>query len=124
MILGRLRDSLYDFVWHLDDLKRAGLCIPFGLVMFFTGWCLGWDMEISFLASWNLALALYIALLAVVITTADADRTRQRISQVDPTRGFLVLVLSLVALLGNISVGAILTAVGHRSAPMPVCSWA
>jgi uncharacterized membrane protein len=115
--MGRLKDSLYHFVWHLNDLKRAGLCIPFGLGMFFIGWCSGWDLEISFLASWNLALALYILLLAIVITMADAARTRQRISQVDPTRGFLVLVLSMVALLGNISVGSILTAVGHRSAP-------
>lgn len=115
--MGKRRDSVYQFVWHLDDLKRAGLCIPFGLGMFVIGWSSGWDLEISFLAGWNLALALYIALLAVVITTADVARTRQRISQVDPTRGFLVIVLSLVALLGNISVGSILTAVGHRSSP-------
>ena len=63
-----------------------------------------------------MALGLYLTLLGVVIFTADAVRTQERISQVDPTRWFLLIVLSLVALLGNISVAVILTAVGQRSA--------
>jgi uncharacterized membrane protein len=115
--MGKLTESFYHFVWNLNDLKRVSLCIPFGVGMFLVGRWFGWVLEISFLAGWNFALALYIILLGIVIITADKTRTRQRISQVDPTRGFLVLILSMVALLGNMSVGAILTAVGQRSAP-------
>jgi uncharacterized membrane protein len=55
-------------------------------------------------------------LLYIVIFTADAQRTRERISQVDPTQLFLLIVLTLVTLLGNLSVGVILTAVGQRPA--------
>jgi hypothetical protein len=47
-------------------------------------------------------------LLGIVIFTADAVKTRERISQVDPTRWFLLTVLCLVALLGNMSM-AIMT---------------
>ncbi len=115
--MGKLKESLYHFVWHLHDLWRAVICIPFGVGMFLLGWRLGWGWETSFLAGWILALMLYMIFLGIVILTANAARTRQRISQVDPTRGFLVLILSIVAILGNISVGAILTAVGQRSAP-------
>jgi uncharacterized membrane protein len=85
--------------------------------MFLVGWWLGWGWEVSFLCAWIIMLTSYLVLLIIVIFTADAVRTRQRISDVDPTRWFLLIVLALVALLGIMSVGIILTAVGQRSAP-------
>jgi uncharacterized membrane protein len=113
----KLKEIFYYFIWNLNGPKRASICIPFGVGMFLIGWRLGWGWEVSFLAGWIMALTLYMTFLGIVIVTADAAKTRQRISQVDPTREYLVLVLSIVAILGNINVGAILTAVGHRSAP-------
>ncbi len=92
--------------------------------MYAFGWWRGWGWELAFLGSWIVALTVYLVLLYIVIFTADAQRTRERISQVDPTQLFLLIVLTLVTLLGNISVGIILTAVGHRTAPTPVSSWA
>jgi uncharacterized membrane protein len=114
--MGKLQQSLYQFVWHLNDPKRASLCLPFGIGIFFLGWTWGWGWEIAFLTGWILALGMYLILLGIVIFTADAAKTQERISQVDPTRWFLLIVLSLVALLGNMSVAVILTAVGQRPA--------
>ena len=73
-----------------------------GLAGFFLGGMDSWHWDCTSL------------LLGIVIFTADAVKTRERISQVDPTRWFLLIVLSLVALLGNMSVAIILTAVGQR----------
>ena len=114
--MGKIISRLYKFVWELNDPKRAGLCLPLALMMYGLGWWRGWGWELSFLAGWIVALWAYLVLLGLVVFTADAQRTRERISQVDPTRWFLLIVLTLVTLLGNLSVGVILTAVGHRTA--------
>jgi uncharacterized membrane protein len=115
--MSKIRDKLYNFIWELDDHWRVAFCVPLGVVLFFIGWKYrAWGWELSFLAGWTLALTLYMVLLGIVIFSADPARTRQRVSKVDPTRGFLVIVLTIVALLGNMSVGVILTAVGQRSA--------
>lgn len=113
--MGEFKDSFYHFVWHLNDLKRATICLPFGVLMFLIGWWLGWGWEISFLCGWILAIGTYLVLLNIVIFTADAASTRERISHVDPTRWLLLIVLTLGAVLGTICVGIILTAVGQRS---------
>lgn len=113
--MGQIRTRLYNLIWNLNDPWRAGFCLPLGGAMFSFGWWRGWGWELSFLAGWILALATYLVLLGIVIFTTDAAKTRERISQVDPTRWFLLIVLSLVALLGNMSVAIILTAVGHRN---------
>ena len=114
--MARLKENFHQFVWQLNDPKRVAVCIPFGVGMFLLGGHWGWGWEVSFLAGWILALGLYLILLGIVIFSADAIKTRERISQVDPTRWFLLIVLSLVALLGNTSVAVILTAVGQRPA--------
>ena len=114
--MGKLKDRLYTFIWNLNDPWRAALCLPLGLALYAFGQWRGWGWELSFLSGWILALGVYLVLLGIVIFTADAARTRERISQVDPTRWFLLIVLTVVALLGNMSVAVILTAVGHRSA--------
>jgi uncharacterized membrane protein len=114
--MGKVRDRLYQFVWELNDPRRAGLCLLLGEAMYAFGWWRGWGWELSFLSGWIVALTAYLVLLYIVIFTTDAARTRERISQVDPTQLFLLTVLILVTLLGNMSVGVILTAVGHRSA--------
>jgi len=115
-MMGTIKKRLYNFIWELNDPSRAGVCLPLGGVIYAIGWWRGWGWELSFLSGWILALGSYLVLLGIVIFTADATRTRERISQVDPTRWFLLIVLSLVALLGNMSVAIILTAVGERSA--------
>ena len=112
--MARLKENFHQFVWHLNDPKRAALCVPFGLGMFLLGRQWGWGWQVSFLAGWILALGLYLVLLGIVIFSADAIKTRERISQVDPTQLFLLIVLILVSLLGNMSVAVILTAVGQR----------
>ncbi len=114
--MGKIRDRLYKFVWELNDPKRAGLCLLLGGAMYAFGWRRGWGWELAFLGSWIVALTAYLLFLYIVIFTADAQRTRQRISQVDPTQLFLLIVLTVVTLFGNLSVGIILTAVGHRTA--------
>jgi uncharacterized membrane protein len=114
--MGKIRTQLYSFIWNLNDPRRAGLCLLLGGIMYADGWWNGWGWEISFLCGWIVALSVYLALLYIVVFTADAQRTRERISQVDPTQWFLLIVLTLVTLLGNISVAVILTAVGQRTA--------
>jgi uncharacterized membrane protein len=114
--MGKIRSRFYKFIWELNDPKRAGLCLLLGGAMYAIGWQRGWGWELSFLSGWIVAVTAYLVLLYIVIFTADAGRTRERISQVDPTQLFLLIVLTLVTLLGNMSVGVILTAVGHRTA--------
>jgi uncharacterized membrane protein len=114
--MAKIRTQLYQFIWNLNDPKRAGLCLILGGVMYAVGWSQGWGWELSFLFGWIVALSVYLVLLYIVIFTTDAQRTRERISQVDPTHWFLLIVLTLVTLLGNMSLGVILTAVGQRTA--------
>ena len=114
--VGKIKERFYRFIWELHDLKRAELCLLLGGVMYAIDWRLGWGWELSFLCGWIVALTAYLVLAYIVIFTADAQMTRERVSQVDPTRWLLLIVLTLVALLGNMSVAVILTAVGHRSA--------
>jgi uncharacterized membrane protein len=113
--MGKIKERLYNFGWRLNDPSRAGICNPLGVAIFGIAWWRGWGWELAFLSGWIVALGIYLILLGIVIFTADAARTRERISQVDPTRWFLLIVLSMVTLLGNMSVAIILTAVGHRT---------
>jgi uncharacterized membrane protein len=114
--MGQIKERSYRFVWELNDHSRAVFCLPLGVAMYGIGEWRGWGWELAFLSGWILALGAYLGLLGVVIVHADAARTRERISQVEPTRWFLLGVLSLVTLLGNLSVAVILTAVGQRPA--------
>jgi uncharacterized membrane protein len=114
--MGKIRGQIYKIIWELNDPKRTGLCLLLGGAMYALSWRRQWGWELSFLCGWIVALTAYLVLLYIVIFTADAQRTRERISQVDPTRLFLLIVLTLVTLLGNMSVAVILTAVGQRSA--------
>jgi uncharacterized membrane protein len=115
--VGKIKEQFYRFIWELNDPKRAVLSLLLGGAMYAIGWQRGWGRELSFLCGWIVALTAYLALVYIVIFTADVQMTRERVSQVDPTRWFLLIVLTVVALLGNVSVGVILTAVGQRSAP-------
>ena len=85
--------------------------------------------KVAFLAGWILALTIYLILLGIVIFKADSAMTRQRVSRDEPNRVFLLIVLTMVALLGNISVGVILTSVankhpGHASLLVGMSVWA
>jgi hypothetical protein len=42
--------SIYHFVWHLNDPKRVGVCLPFGVGMFLLGWHSSWKWQIAFLS--------------------------------------------------------------------------
>jgi uncharacterized membrane protein len=70
--------------------------------------------EVAFLLGWILALNIYLILLGIVIFQADGPMTKQRVSRDEPNRVFLLIVLILVALLGDICVGVILTSVGNE----------
>ena len=114
--MGKIKKQFYRFIWELNDFSRTGLCLFLGGAVYAIGWRLGWGWELSFLCSWIVAVTAYLVLLYIAIFTADAQMTRERISQVDPTRWFLLIVLTLVTFLGLVSVAVILTAVGQRSA--------
>jgi len=114
--MGKVRDGLYQFIWELNDPKRAGLFFLLGGAMYALGRWRQWGWELSFLSGWIVALTAYLVLLYIVIFTADAQRTRERISLVDPMKLFMLIVLTIVTLLSNMSVGVILTAVGQRPA--------
>jgi uncharacterized membrane protein len=102
-------------VWALNDASRAGVCFLLGGFIFVLAFRQGLSWEIAFLSGWNLGLAAYLALLGAVVFNADETASRERLSKVDPTEISLVTVLVLVAILGIMAVGVILTAVGQRS---------
>ncbi len=101
--------------YWLDDIRRAALCLGVGGAAFAAGWRQDWGLGVSILCAWNIGVTAYLAFLGVVVFTADAPATRERISRVDPTRWSLLIVLVLTALLGVSGVGAILTTVGRRT---------
>ncbi len=110
-----MKDQINHFVWELHDQWRAALCILLGAFAGVMGWMwLGLVGKVAFLVSWILALTIYMILLGIVIFQADGPMTKQRVSRDEPNRVFLLIVLVLVALLGNISVGVILTSVGNE----------
>ena len=110
-----MKTRLHHFAWELHDRWRAALCILLGAGAGFIGWqWLGFNGKVAFLAGWILALTSYMVLLGIVIFQADGPATRQRVSRDEPNRVALLIVLILVALLGNISVGIILTSVGNE----------
>jgi uncharacterized membrane protein len=110
-----MKNAFYHFVWHLRDMQRTLLCAPLGIAVGVIGWKLfGWIEEVSILVGWISALAGYLILLGFVIFMADGPMTQRRVSKDDPSPRYLLIVLTLVALLGNATVGIILTSVGNR----------
>ncbi len=110
-----LKKCIYHFAWELHDQWRAALCVCLGAVVAVSSWeWLGLNGKVAFLLGWILALTIYMVLLVIVIFQADGPMTKQRVSREEPNRVFLLIVLIIVALLGNISVGVILTSVGNE----------
>jgi uncharacterized membrane protein len=112
--LGKMKERISRFAWELHDRRRSALSVFLGAVAGGIGWkWLGLGGRVAFLAGWILALTIYLFLLGIVIFHADGAMTRQRVSRDEPNRVFLLIVLIIVALLGNISVGVILSE-GHK----------
>jgi uncharacterized membrane protein len=112
-----MRNALYQFVWHLRDRQRTLLCAPLGVGAGIIGWKLfGWIQEVAILVGWILGVGSYLFLLGCVIFMADGPMTQRRVSKDDPSPKYLLIVLTVVALLGNATVGIILTSVGNRPA--------
>jgi uncharacterized membrane protein len=106
---------LFHFAWELHDHWRAVLAVSVGAAWGVISWeWLGLPWKVASLSGWIVALALYLSLLGLVIWYADAAMTKERVSRDEPNPVFLLVVLVLVALLGNVSVGIILTSVGNE----------
>ncbi len=113
--MGEVTKRIRHFAWHLHDQWRAALSVLSGAGWGLVGWAwLGWSGKIAFLAGWIVALGTYLFLLGIVIFQADGAMTKERVSRDDPNRIFLLVILVIVALLGNISVGVVLTSVGNE----------
>lgn len=110
-----LKQWISHLAWRLHDQLRALLSGAVGTVVAVICWkWLGVMGKVAVLLGWILALTLYLSLLGIVILQADGPMTRQRVSKDDPSRVFLLIVMILVTLLGNICVGVILTSVGNE----------
>jgi uncharacterized membrane protein len=110
-----IKKRISHFAWELHDPGRSALSFSLGAIMALISWkWLGFSGKIAFLAGWILSLAVYLFLLGIVIFQADGPMTKQRVSQDQPNRALLLLLLIMVALMGNISVGVILTSVGSH----------
>ena len=113
--MGKMKERIGQFAWELHDRRRAALSVSLGAVAGVIGWkWLGMVGKVAFLAGWILALTVYLVLLGIVIFKADGAMTRQRVSRDEPNRLMVLIVLIVVALLGNISVGVILSSEGHK----------
>jgi uncharacterized membrane protein len=71
-------------------------------------------MEVAILSGWIIGIGSYLILLGSVIFMADGPMTESRVSADDPNPILLLIVVTVVALLGNAAVGIILTSVGNR----------
>lgn len=113
--LGKMKERISQFVWALHDRERAALSVSLGAVAGIIGWkWLGLVGKVAFLAGWILALTIYLVLMGIVIFQADSIMTRKRASRDEPNRVILLIVLSMVALIGNVCVGVILTSAGNK----------
>lgn len=114
--MGKMPGYLYNFVWNLHDRRRAWMCGSLGLVAAVLAYrLLGWMWEVAFLVGWILGVGGYLALLGIVIVTADAPMTQQRVSKDEPNRMALLVLTVLVSIFGTGIVGLLLTAVGKHS---------
>ena len=110
-----IKKRISHFAWELRDPGRSALSFSLGAIVALICWkWLGFSGKIAFLAGWILSLAVYLFLLGIVIFQADGPMTKQRVSQDQPNRALLLILLIIVALIGSISVGVILTSVGSH----------
>ena len=110
-----IKKRIAHFAWQLHDLWRFVLSVSLGAMVGVMSWkWLGLGGEVAFLAGWILTWAIYLVLLGIVIFQADGPMTKQRVSRDQPNRALLLIVLIMVALIGNISMGVILTSVGKE----------
>ena len=113
--MGKMKEWISQFAWALHDRGRASMSVPLGVVAGVICWkWLGLVGKVAFLAGWILSLTIYLVLLGIVIFQADGALTRQRASRDEPNRVILLIILSMVALMGNICVGVILTSAGNK----------
>ncbi len=113
--MGKVKERISQFAWEIHDRRRAALSVSLGAVAGVIGWkWLGLTGKVAFLAGWIMALTIYLVLLGIVIFHADGAMTRQRVSRDEPSRVMVLIVLIIVALLGNISVGVILSSAGSK----------
>ena len=110
-----IKKRISHFAWELRDPGRSAVSFSLGVIVVLISWkWLGFSGKIAFLAGWILSLAGYLFLQGIVIFQADGPMTKQRVSQDQPNRALLLILLIIVALIGNISVGVILTSVGGQ----------
>jgi uncharacterized membrane protein len=76
----------------------------------------GWIKEVAILVGWVSGVGSYLVLLGSVIFMSDGPMTQRRVSKDDPSPKYLLIVVTVVALLLNATLGVILTSVGHRPA--------
>ena len=112
-----MRSAFYRFVWRIRDRQRTLICVPLGICAGLASWrFLGWIENAAILVGWILGVGSYLLLLGTVIFTADAPETQRRVSRDDPSPKYLLMVVTIVVLLANATLGIILTSVGHRPA--------
>jgi uncharacterized membrane protein len=108
-----IKKRISHLAWQLHDLWRSALSFGLGAMVAVISWqWLGLGGTVAFLAGWILTLTIYLVLLGIVLFQADGPMTKERVSRDQPNRVLLLIVLIIVALIGNISVGVILTSVG------------
>ncbi len=109
-----MKERIFKFACELHDRRRAALSFFLGAVAGIAGWgWIGLVGRVAFLAGWIVALTIYLVLLGIVVFQADGDMTMQRVSRDEPNRILLLIVLIVVAMPGNISVGVVLNSVGN-----------
>lgn len=108
----------HHFLWHLRDRQRTLICAPLGIGAGIIGWkVFGCIEEVAILVGWIVGVGSYLVLLGFVIFMADGPKTQIRDSKADPSPKYLLIVVTVVALLVNATLGVILTSVGSRPAP-------
>jgi len=81
-IVGKIRKSLFNFVWNLQVRRRVAIGASLGVgVAVLVSQLLGWTWQISFLLGYIVGLGTYLVLLVIVIISADGPMTQQRVSK-------------------------------------------
>jgi len=115
MAWGKMRKSLFNFAWNLHDRGRVAISISLGVATaVLVNRLLGLTWQLSVLCGLIIVMGSDLVLRSVIFFSADGPMTRERVSQDEPNRKALMVLIILLSIFATGTVGQVLTAVSKH----------
>lgn len=110
-----MRKSLFNFAWNLHDRGRVAISISLGVATaVLVNRLLGLTWQLSVLCGLIIVMGSDLVLRSVIFFSADGPMTRERVSQDEPNRKALMVLIILLSIFATGTVGQVLTAVSKH----------